>query len=83
MHGCQISYYLTYVYLYSFILVVKPWSTIDSTYFMSTQTIALTIFGIAAGAMMVYVRRYKVLLVCGLAIRLLYVHCLFVSYIDN
>ncbi|THH07782.1 hypothetical protein EW145_g3143 [Phellinidium pouzarii] len=65
------SYYLTYVYLYSFVLVVKPWSTLDATYFMQTQTIALTIFGCVAGVIMWWTRRYKFVLVGGLVIRLL------------
>ncbi|PAV16768.1 MFS polyamine transporter [Pyrrhoderma noxium] len=64
------SYYLTYVYLYSFVLVVKPWSTLDATYFMQTQTIALTVFGITAGGLMYYVRYYKPWLIFGLIIRL-------------
>ena len=38
-----VSFYLTNTYLYSFILVVKPWSLIDVTYFTSTQTVALTV----------------------------------------
>ncbi|KAL5493064.1 hypothetical protein ACEPAI_4512 [Sanghuangporus weigelae] len=66
-----VSFYLTYVYLYSFVLVVKPWSTLNATYFVSTQTVALTVFGILAGAAMLYVRRYKPFLVGGLLIRLL------------
>ncbi|KAH8118651.1 drug:h+ antiporter [Phellopilus nigrolimitatus] len=65
------SFYLTYVYLYSFVLVVKPWSILDATYFMQAQTIALTVFGFAAGVGMWYSRRYKNILVAGLAIRLL------------
>lgn len=28
---CQISFYLTYVYLYSFVIVVKPWSVYVSS----------------------------------------------------
>ncbi|TFY78973.1 hypothetical protein EWM64_g5038 [Hericium alpestre] len=66
------SFYLTYTYLYSFVLVVKPWSLIDVTYFTSTQTVALTIFGIAAGAAMFFYRYYKPVLIAGLVIRLVY-----------
>ncbi|KAI0337328.1 drug:h+ antiporter [Trametopsis cervina] len=66
-----ISFYLTNTYLYSFVLVVKPWSLINLTYFTSTQTIALTVFGIMAGVIMRFHQRYKWLLVTGLAIRLL------------
>lgn len=60
-------------YLYSFILVVKPWSLINVTYFTSTQTVALTVFGILGGVIMRFQHRYKWMLVVGLCIRLLYV----------
>jgi len=40
-----VSYYLTYTYLYSFIVVTKDWSLVDINYFSNTQTVALTIFG--------------------------------------
>ena len=56
----QVSFYLTNTYLYSFVLVVKPWSLIDLTYFTSTQTVALTVFGILAGVLMRFQHRYKV-----------------------
>ncbi|KAG9310268.1 MFS general substrate transporter [Chiua virens] len=64
------SFYLTYTYLYSFVLVVKTWSLIDATYFMQTQTIALTLFGILAGVSMHLMRRFKHVLVFGLVVRL-------------
>ena len=44
---------------------------LDANYFIATQTVALTVFGILAGLITVYLRRYKVLLVFGLCIRLL------------
>ncbi|KAG6908911.1 hypothetical protein DXG01_002792 [Tephrocybe rancida] len=66
-----ISFYISYTYLYSYIVVVKPWTVINTTYFTQTQTVALTVFGIAAGIGMRYLRRYKHLLVIGLAIRIL------------
>ncbi|KAI0755989.1 drug:h+ antiporter [Irpex lacteus] len=66
-----VAFYLTNTYLYSFILVVKPWPLLHVTYFTSTQTVALTIFGIMAGGIMTLTRRYKWLLVVGLCIRLL------------
>ncbi|KAJ3548443.1 hypothetical protein NM688_g5297 [Phlebia brevispora] len=68
-----VSFYLTNTYLYSFIVVVKPWSLIDQTYFSSTQTVALTVFGILAGFVMRFTHEYKWILVVGLCIRLLYV----------
>ncbi|KAH7912676.1 major facilitator superfamily domain-containing protein [Hygrophoropsis aurantiaca] len=64
------SYYLTYTYLYSFVLVVKPWSLVDAVYFMQVQTVALTLFGIIAGVSMHYFHRYKYVLIFGLVIRL-------------
>ena len=71
-----VSFYLTNTYLYSFIIVVKPWSLVDATYFSETQTVALTAFGILAGLIMRLTGRYKWLLVAGLSIRLLYVSLL-------
>ena len=65
------SFYLTNTYLYSFIIVVKPWSLVDATYFTETQTVALTFFGIMGGLIMRFTGRYKWMLVAGLCIRLL------------
>ncbi|KAG6816467.1 hypothetical protein H0H87_005827 [Tephrocybe sp. NHM501043] len=66
-----ISFYISYTYLYSYIVIVKPWSLVNTTYFTQTQTVALTVFGITAGVAMRYIRRYKVLLIAGLGIRIL------------
>ena len=77
-----VSFYLTNTYLYSFILVVKPWSLINVTYFTSTQTVALTVFGITAGVIMRFTRHYKIVLIIGLAVRLLCVF-LFSSFSDT
>merc|ERR1712225_10971 len=65
-----VSFYLQYTYQYSFIYVVKPWSLVDQNYFAQTQTIALTLFGIIAGAIVFKLRRYKWLLFGGLLVRL-------------
>ncbi|KAH7915641.1 hypothetical protein BJ138DRAFT_1132530 [Hygrophoropsis aurantiaca] len=65
-----VSFYLTFTYLYSFIVVVKPWSLLDATYFMQTQSVSLTFFGILAGVFMRFLRGYKHLLLIGLTIRL-------------
>ena len=70
------SFYLTNTYLYSFIIVVKPWSLVDATYFTETQTVALTFFGIMGGLIMRFTGRYKWMLVAGLCIRLLCVSSL-------
>ncbi|KEP44899.1 drug:H+ antiporter [Rhizoctonia solani 123E] len=45
-----VSFYLTFSYLYSFVFVVKGWELRYLNYFTSTQTVALTVFGIIAGA---------------------------------
>ncbi|EEB93658.1 hypothetical protein MPER_07652 [Moniliophthora perniciosa FA553] len=66
-----VSFYLTFTYLYSFVLVVKPWSTLNATYFISTQSVALTIFGIISGVILRFTHHYKWCLVAGLAVRLL------------
>ncbi|KAI0367328.1 drug:h+ antiporter [Pilatotrama ljubarskyi] len=65
------SFYMSFTYLYSFVLVTKSWSLEDATYFNQTQTVALTVFGIAAGFAMRFIRRYKWVLTAGLCIRLL------------
>ncbi|EAU93687.1 ferrichrome-type siderophore transporter [Coprinopsis cinerea okayama7 len=66
-----VSFYISYAYLYSFVIVVKPWSLKNATYFIQCQTVTLTVFGIVGGALMRYLRRYKPILIGGLAIRLL------------
>ncbi|KAI3606432.1 h+ antiporter [Moniliophthora roreri] len=66
-----VSFYLTFTYLYSFVLVVKPWSTLNATYFTLTQSVALTVFGILGGVILRFTHHYKWCLVAGLAVRLL------------
>ncbi|CAL1710437.1 unnamed protein product [Somion occarium] len=66
-----VSFYLTYTYLLSYVFVVKSWTLVNVNYFSSTQTVALTVFGITAGVLMRYLHRYKYLLIIGLCIRLL------------
>lgn len=58
------------MYLYSFILVVKPWTTLQATYFMQIQAITMTICSIFAGVAMIYVRRFKGFLIGGLIVRI-------------
>ncbi|KAJ4471460.1 drug:h+ antiporter, partial [Lentinula aciculospora] len=64
------SYFLTSVYLYSFTIVVKPWSLLYATYFSQIQSMVLTIFAILAGVIMRYTHRYRALLIIGLCVRL-------------
>ena len=65
------SFYLTITYLYSFILITRPWSLLNVTYFYQTQYVALSVFGVIAGVSMRFLRRYKWVLIAGLCIRLL------------
>ena len=46
---------------------------VNVTYFTSCQSVALTVFGIGAGLLMRYFKSYKIILIVGLCIRLLYV----------
>ena len=55
----QLSFFLTFTYLSSFVLVTKPWSMTNVFYFGQAQTVGLTVFGIAAGVVMRVTRRYK------------------------
>ncbi|KAM5544508.1 hypothetical protein V8D89_002168 [Ganoderma adspersum] len=66
-----LSFFLTFMYLPSFVLVTKPWSMTNVFYFGQAQTVGLTIFGIVGGVIMRFTQRYKPLLVIGLCIRLL------------
>lgn len=53
-----ISFYISFTYLYSFVLIVKPWPLLHATYFSQTQTVALTVFAIVAGGVARVTRRY-------------------------
>ncbi len=44
----------------SYVSVTQGWNYRDLTYFSATQSLALTIFGITAGAIMYATRRFKV-----------------------
>ncbi|KXN85123.1 Siderophore iron transporter 3 [Leucoagaricus sp. SymC.cos] len=66
-----VSFYISFTYLLSFVIVVKPWSLFSAMYFSQTQTIALTVFGILTGLCMCFIHHYKCVLIIGLAICLL------------
>ncbi|KAG6901476.1 hypothetical protein C0995_011448 [Termitomyces sp. Mi166 len=66
-----VSFYISFTYLYSYVVIVKPWTLVDTTYFTQTQTVALTVFGIVVGIYMRFMRHYKWFLVVGLGIRIL------------
>ncbi|RXW16248.1 hypothetical protein EST38_g9606 [Candolleomyces aberdarensis] len=65
------SFYLSFTYLYSFVVIVKPWPLLHSNYFIQSQTVTLTVFAIVAGIILRFFRRYKYVLIAGLSIRLL------------
>ncbi|OSD00087.1 drug:h+ antiporter [Trametes coccinea BRFM310] len=65
-----LSYFLTYTYLSSFVLVTRPWSMTSVFYFGQVQTLGLTVFGIIAGILMRFLHRYKWILFTGLCIRI-------------
>ncbi|KAF7338159.1 hypothetical protein MVEN_02040800 [Mycena venus] len=65
------AFYLTFTYLFSFVIVVKGWKLVNTTYFMQIQSISMTLCGILTGIYMHKFRRYKMLLVGGLVVRLL------------
>ncbi|KAH8083649.1 major facilitator superfamily domain-containing protein [Filobasidium floriforme] len=65
-----VSFYLQYTNLYNFVFVTKDWDARYMSYFGYTQTIALTVFGIMAGAIMSYTREVKWIMFTGLLIRL-------------
>lgn len=67
----KISFYITSLYLYSFIVVVKDWPLVNTTYFSNIQTVALCLFGLTAGIIQRFLHRAKPVLVAGLTIRLL------------
>ncbi|PVF93335.1 MFS general substrate transporter [Serendipita vermifera] len=68
-----ISFYLTFIYLTSFIYVVKTpeWSQSDQNYFSSIQNVGLTFFGIVGALYMFVTRRYKGIMLVGLVIRVI------------
>ncbi|GMK58689.1 hypothetical protein CspeluHIS016_0601310 [Cutaneotrichosporon spelunceum] len=67
-----VSFYLQFTYLFSFASVTVEWDKPQYlTYFTYTQTLCLTFFGICAGALMAWTRRFKWMITVGLCIRLL------------
>ena len=64
------SFYLQFTNLYNFIYVTQDWSARNLSYFSSIQTMAMTVAGIAGGAIMSRTREVKNLLFVGLLIRL-------------
>ncbi|KAH8829259.1 major facilitator superfamily domain-containing protein [Flagelloscypha sp. PMI_526] len=67
-----VSFYLTFTYLYSYVNVEQPsWSLKELNYFIFTQTVALSVFGLLGGVLMSIFRHYKYIVIFGLLVRLL------------
>lgn len=66
-----VSFYLQFTNQYNFVYVTRDWSYRYLSYFSSTQSLSLTIFGILAGAVMAKTRDVKWILFFGLCVRLL------------
>lgn len=66
------SFYISWTPAYYWVQVTHPdWTVKDATYFSNTQSLSLTIFGIAAGCIILGLKRYKYLLLAGTCIRML------------
>ncbi|KAI0731070.1 drug:h+ antiporter [Earliella scabrosa] len=65
------GHWISQTYLYSFVLVVKPWPLVHTTYFSQTVTVTMSVFAIVAGVVMRIHHHYKWMLVLGQAIWLL------------
>ena len=67
-----LAFYISWSPAYSWAVVSRAgWSSSDAIYFSNTQSLCLTVFGIAAGALSWYLKRYKWILFSGCCVRLL------------
>ncbi|KAI9271902.1 major facilitator superfamily domain-containing protein, partial [Phascolomyces articulosus] len=67
-----VSFYLQFTYQSSFIMVVKSdWTFFEMNLFGNIQTVALCLFGLMSGVILLWWRRPKYLMIIGLLIRLL------------
>ncbi|WFD36539.1 hypothetical protein MCUN1_003422 [Malassezia cuniculi] len=64
------GFYISWTFLSAFVQVIKDWNQTSTAYFASSQNVVATIFGIVAGWALVYLKRFKVVLVLGIAVRL-------------
>ncbi|KAK0522957.1 hypothetical protein OC842_006312 [Tilletia horrida] len=65
-----VSFYLSWTSAYTWVFVTHGWSLEDAGYFSNTQSLCLTVFGIAAGFVSVWTRRFKWQMVVGACIRM-------------
>lgn len=66
-----LAFYISWSPAFYWSAIVMGFDTKDATYFSNTQSLCLTVFGIAAGALAYFFRRYKWILLAGCCIRLL------------
>lgn len=67
-----LAFYIAWSPSYSWAIVTREgFSSQDATYFANTQSLCLTVFGIAAGILSWWLKRYKWILIGGSCIRLL------------
>ncbi|CAO1631802.1 unnamed protein product [Sympodiomycopsis kandeliae] len=59
------------LYFSSYVLVVKPWTTTQWSYFTNTSTVGLCVFGLMAGLIQRYTHKYKMLQIFGLCVRII------------
>ncbi|SJX62398.1 related to siderophore iron transporter mirc [Sporisorium reilianum f. sp. reilianum] len=64
------SFSISWTFLSSFVQILKGWDQTKTGYFATTQNVTSTITGIVVGSLMAMTRRYKVLLMMGLVVRL-------------
>lgn len=56
----QISFYISYTYINSFVYVVKVWPLLNLNYFLHTQIVVLNVLGILGRLLTRFVDRQKV-----------------------
>lgn len=66
-----LAFYVSWSSAYTWSYIVLGYQNQDATYYSNTQSLCLTVFGIAAGAMSLWLKRYKWILFAGCCIRLL------------
>lgn len=65
------SFYASWTPAYTWVMIVKDWDNTDAGYFSNTQSLCLTVFGIAAGFISLASKQYKWTLITGSVIRML------------
>ncbi|PWN22030.1 putative siderophore iron transporter mirC [Microstroma glucosiphilum] len=65
------SFYLAWTSSFSYVQILKGWTSGDATYFSNAQSLCLTFFGIMVGFINLWTRQYKWSLVAGACIRMI------------